>query len=62
MGATLFFAIPLIEDNSVDRKMKEWNKNEAKDEASYLFQTAARMVSWIGRNQQLKFAPKTLQR
>ena len=62
MGATLFFAIPLTEDNSVDRKLKEWNKNEANHEASYLFQTAVRMVSWVGRSQQLKFSPKTLHR
>ena len=62
MGATLIFAIPLAEDRSVEGKLNKWNRNGAKDEASYLFQTAARMVSWIGRNQQLKFAPKTLQR
>ena len=45
----------------MDEKLKEWNENKAKDEASYLFQTAARMISWIDHNQQLKFAPKTLQ-
>jgi len=45
----------------MDQDLKKWNENRARDEASYLLQTAARMVSWIDRNQQLKFAPKTLQ-
>ena len=45
----------------MDEKLKKWNENKAKDEASYLLQMVARMLSWIDRNQQLNFAPKTLQ-
>ena len=45
----------------MDKNLKKWNENKARDEASYLLQTAARMVSWIDHNQQLNFALKTLQ-
>ena len=49
MGATLVFANPLVEDQSVDEMQKKWNENGAKGEASYLVRMALQMVSRIDR-------------
>jgi len=56
MGATLGFAKPLAEDQSVDEMQKKWNENGAKREAAYLVQTALQMVSRISRNHHSKIA------
>ena len=56
MGATLGFANPLAEDQSMDKMQEKWNENGAKGEASYLVRTALQMVSRIGRNRHSKIA------